>query len=55
MTENPQNAPEPNSSEFLDEQNPIERVSPDTTADAPALDAEDDPMPTDPTLSKGGQ
>jgi hypothetical protein len=35
----PRNAPEPDSTEFLESMNTVERVSPDTTADAPATDA----------------
>lgn len=35
----PENAPDPDSDEFLAEQNTAERVSPGTTADAPATDA----------------
>ncbi|MDP9436146.1 MAG: hypothetical protein M3P93_13535 [Actinomycetota bacterium] len=44
-----QNAPDPDSPEFLQQQNPVEKVSPETTADAPATDAA--LIPTDPTLS----
>lgn len=32
-------APDPDSPEFLAEHNPVEKVSPGTTADAPATDA----------------
>jgi len=42
----PGNAPDPDSDEFLSEQNTVERVSPGTTADAPATDA--DLVDTDP-------
>jgi hypothetical protein len=35
----PGSAPGPDSPEFLNRQNPVEKVSPDTTADAPATDA----------------
>jgi len=38
--QNPGNAPDPDSDEFLTDQNTVERVSPGTTADAPATDAE---------------
>jgi hypothetical protein len=40
------NAPDPDSDEFLAEQNTVERVSPDTTADTPATDP--DLVDTDP-------
>jgi hypothetical protein len=46
-----ENAPDPDSPEFLQQHNPVEKVSPDTTADAPATQAE--LIPTDPTLSEG--
>jgi hypothetical protein len=42
----PGSAPDPDSDEFLAEQNPVERVSPDATADAPATDP--DLVDTDP-------
>ena len=42
-------APDPDSPEFLQNQNPVEKVSPDTDADAPATDAT--LIPTDPSLS----
>ncbi|GAA4689077.1 hypothetical protein GCM10023215_26560 [Pseudonocardia yuanmonensis] len=42
----PNGAPDPDSDEFLEEQNTVEKVSPDTSADAPATDA--DLIPTDP-------
>ena len=45
------NAPDPDSPEFLQQQNPVEKVSPGTTADAPATEAE--LISTDPTLSEG--
>ena len=51
MPENVQDAPDPAGPEFLGEQNPVEKVSPATTADAPAVDAE--LIPTDPALSQG--
>lgn len=40
MTESVNDAPDPDSDEFLREQNTVEKVSPDTTADAPATEAE---------------
>ena len=43
------NAPDPDSAEFLANQNPVEKVSPGTTADAPALTP--GLISTDPTLS----
>lgn len=49
MTENISTAPDPDSEEFLQNQNTVEKVSPDTTADAPATDP--DLISTDPTLS----
>ena len=42
-------APDPDSDEFLEGQNTVEKVSPDTSADAPATDAE--LIPTDPPAS----
>ena len=45
------NAPDPDSPEFLQQHDPVEKVSPDTTADAPATDA--GLISTDPTLSEG--
>ncbi len=42
-------APAPDSQEFQEESNTVEKVSPDTTADAPATDAT--LISTDPTLS----
>jgi hypothetical protein len=50
MTDSVSDAPDPDSQEFLEEQNTVEKVSPDTTADAPATDAE--LISTDPTLSQ---
>lgn len=44
-------APDPDSPEFLAEQNTVEHVSPGTTADAPATDAS--LISTDPTPSTG--
>lgn len=46
-------APDPDSPEFLQEQNTVEKVSPDTTADAPATQAE--LISTDPAPSTGEQ
>ncbi len=51
MTSNVDDAPDPASEEFLTEQNPVEKVSPDTTADAPAIDPE--LISTDPTPVEG--
>jgi hypothetical protein len=50
VTNSTEDAPDPDSAEFLQEQNPVEKVSPDTTADAPATDPE--LIPTDPTPSE---
>lgn len=50
MTTSVNDAPDPDSEEFLQEQNTVERVSPDTTADAPATEAE--LISTDPGLSQ---
>lgn len=50
MTSNVNDAPDPASEEFLNEQNPVEKVSPGTTADAPATDPElisTDPAPSE--------
>ena len=44
-------APDPDSPEFLQKHNPVEKVSPETTADAPATDAA--LISTDPTPSEG--
>jgi hypothetical protein len=49
MTRNVDDAPDPDSGEFLDEQNTVERVSPGTTADEPATNPE--LIPTDPATS----
>jgi len=49
MTKSIDDAPDPDSKEFLEEQNTVEKVSPGTTADAPATDAE--LISTDPTPS----
>jgi hypothetical protein len=46
-------APEPDSPAFLHDQNTAEKVSPDTSADAPATDAA--LIPTDPSLSDRGE
>jgi hypothetical protein len=40
MAENPDQAPDPTSRQFEEEQNTAERVSPGTTADAPAVDSD---------------
>ncbi|MCA1834960.1 MAG: hypothetical protein LC721_00940 [Actinobacteria bacterium] len=53
MTTGPKDAPDPDSSEFLHEQDPVEKVSPETTADAPATQAES--ISTDPPPSQGEQ
>jgi hypothetical protein len=50
VTNSTEDAPEPDSAEFLREQNPVEKVSPDTTADAPATDPQ--LIPTDPTSTE---
>jgi hypothetical protein len=50
MASEPKDAPDPNSSEFLNEQDPVEKVSPETTADAPATQAER--ISTDPSPSQ---
>jgi hypothetical protein len=39
MTKDVNDAPDPDSPEFLGEQNTVEKVSPGTTADAPATEA----------------
>jgi len=44
-------APDPDSPQFLSEQDTAEKVSPGNSADAPATDA--GLIPTDPTLSDG--
>ncbi len=51
MAADPKDAPDPHSSEFLTEQDPVEKVSPETTADAPATQAES--ISTDPPPSQG--
>ncbi|HEY0936576.1 MAG TPA: hypothetical protein VGD91_22940 [Trebonia sp.] len=38
MTENVSEAPAPDSDEFLENSNTVEKTSPDTTADAPATE-----------------
>ncbi len=60
MTENVEKAPPPDSDDFLDNSNPVEKTSPpDTTADAPATEPglisadptlvdDDNPAPADP-------
>jgi hypothetical protein len=53
MTKSVDEAPDPDSREFLENQNAVEKVSPDTTADAPATDA--GLISTDPTSSGGGE
>lgn len=50
MTRSIDDAPEPDSQQFLQEQNTVEKVSPDTTADAPATDP--DLISTDPAPSR---
>ena len=45
-------APEPDSDEFTDAQNTVERVSPGTTADTPGVDA--DLISTEPGGGPGG-
>lgn len=49
MTQDVNDAPDPAGREFLDNQNAVEKVSPDTTADAAAIEAER--ISTDPTPS----
>jgi hypothetical protein len=51
MTQNVDEAPDPDSREFLEGRNTVEKVSPGTTADAPATDA--GLISTDPTSSSG--
>lgn len=51
MTQDVNDAPDPASREFLENQNAVEKVSPGTTADAPATDA--GLISTDPTPSSG--
>jgi hypothetical protein len=47
MTKSANDAPDPDSQEFLAEQNTVEKISPNTTADEPATDAA--LISTDPT------
>jgi hypothetical protein len=50
-TQDVNQAPDPDSEEFLEEQSTVEKVSPNTTADAVATDAElisTDPPPSSP-------
>ena len=51
MTQDVNDAPDPAGREFLENQNAVEKVSPDTTADEAALEAER--ISTDPTPSDG--
>ncbi len=48
MTKDPNNAPDPTSDEFENEQNPVERQVPDATADTPAT--EPNLLPDEPPL-----
>ena len=50
MTQSVNDAPDPDSPEFLENQDTVEKVSPDSTADAPATEAE--LISTDPTPSQ---
>ena len=52
MSENVSEAPDPDSEEFLQNQNTVEKVSPGTTADAPGTDAS--LISTDPAPSHDG-
>jgi hypothetical protein len=52
MPQDVNDAPDPAGQEFLDNHNAVEKLSPDTTADAPAIDA--GLISTDPTPSSGG-
>lgn len=52
MTQDVNTAPDPDSQEFLENQNTVEKVSPHTTADAPATDP--GLISTDPAPSTGG-
>ena len=52
MSENVSEAPDPDSDEFLQHQDTVEKVSPGTTADAPGTDA--GLISTDPTPSDAG-
>jgi hypothetical protein len=49
MTNSVNDAPDPDSQEFLEEQNTVEKVSPETTADEPAT--EPGLISTDPSTS----
>ena len=51
MTQNVNEAPDPDSREFFEGRNTVEKLSPGTTADAPATDA--GLISTDPTPSSG--
>jgi hypothetical protein len=51
MAQDVNDAPDPAGREFLEDRNTVEKVSPDTTADAPGTDA--GLIPTDPTPSGG--
>ena len=53
MPQDVNDAPDPAGPEFLDNHNAVEKLSPDTTADAPATDA--GRISTDPTPSGGGE
>jgi hypothetical protein len=48
MSNDPKNAPDPDSQEFLDEQNTVERQAPDADADTPAT--EPNLLPDEPPL-----
>ena len=52
MPQDVNDAPDPAGQEFLDNHNAVEKLSPDTTADAPAIDP--GLISTDPTPSSGG-
>jgi hypothetical protein len=57
MTSSVDDAPDPDSEEFLAEHNPVEKVSPGTTADAPATDPtliSTDPAPNEGTAPGTG-
>jgi hypothetical protein len=57
MTQNVDDAPDPAGEEFLTGQNTVEKVSPGTTADAPATDAgliSTDPAPSDDDTDRAG-
>ena len=53
MPQDVNDAPDPAGQEFLDNQNTVEKLSPGTTADAPATDA--GLISTDPTPSCRGE